>query len=53
MLKMFSVLENFLKSKYMKIQNGHKSCIDQTDSELQHIFLVRNLRKRLMKKTLW
>lgn len=37
MLKMFSVLKNFLKSNYMKIQNGPKSCINQTDSELQHI----------------
>lgn len=46
MLKMFSVLKNFLKSKYMKIQNGPKSCIDQNDSELQQIFIVSNLGKR-------
>lgn len=46
MLKMFSVLENFLKSKYTKIQNGPKSCTDQTDSERQRIFIVSNLWKR-------
>lgn len=37
MLKMFSVLENFLKSKDMKIQNRPKPCIDQTDSELNTV----------------
>lgn len=49
MLKMFSVLKNFLKSKYMKIQNGPKSCIDQNDSELQRIVTVSNLGKRFLK----